>query len=269
VTAGVVAGVAGALAAVNRRWHRVSGAMIAALDPARASTQPFTERDLEGLPEPVGRYLRRSLRVGEIPPRFALIRHEGEFRMGDAWRPFTSVEAFAVSPAGFVWDARIRMVPLVSVHVRDSFLQGAGSMQAAVAALVPLVNQRGGPDLNAGALQRYLAEATWLPASLLPRHGVAWESIDPLRARATLSEGGTCVSLEFTFDGQGEVTEVYAPARMREVDGRFEPTAWSARLWNCQDRCGTCIPLEAEVAWHVAGTPQPYWRGRIMSIECR
>ena len=62
---------------------------------------------------------------GQPLVRTARIEHTGEFRSGlDApWSPFTSVEHFAVKPPGFVWDAAIRMSPLMTVRVRDSYLQ--------------------------------------------------------------------------------------------------------------------------------------------------
>jgi hypothetical protein len=205
--------------------------------------------------------------MGQPPPLITRIEHEGEFRLGEAWRPFRSTEVIAVAP-GFVWDARIRMAPLVHVYVRDACIGGIGSMQAAIAALVPVINLRGEAELNAGALQRYLGESIWLPAALLPRHGVRWEAIDTSHARASLTDGATSVSLEFTFNEAGEVVRSFAPVRMREVNGRYEPTPWSARSWNYQQRCGMRIPLDAEVAWHIDDVPQPYWRGSITAIEC-
>jgi hypothetical protein len=241
--------------------------MAVALGRMGQSYERLAIQDFEGVPEPAARYLRRSLPTRQPPPGIARIGHEGEFRMGESWKPFRSTEVIAVAP-GFLWDARIRVAPLVDVYVRDSYIGGTGSMQAAIAALVPVVNQRGGAALNEGALQRYLAEAIWLPAALLPRHGVRWEAIDSARARATLVHGPTSVSLEFTFNDAGEIVRSFTPARMREVGGRYEPTPWSARSWNCQERCGMRIPLEAEVAWHIQGEPQPYWRGRITSIDC-
>lgn len=240
--------------------------MAAALEQRREPSHLFTPQDLEGVPEPAARYFGATLRTNQAPPTHVRVEHEGVFRLRDAWKPFRSIEVIAVAP-GFLWDARIRIAPLVDVYVRDSYIDGIGSMQAAVVALFPVVNQRGG-DLNAGALQRYLGEGTWLPASLLPRHGVRWEAIDASRARASLTDGHTSVSLEFTFNEAGEVVSVYTPARLRDVGGRYEPTPWSARSWNYQERCGMRIPLEAEVAWHIDGVPQPYWRGRIASIAC-
>lgn len=263
----VVVGAAGSMIVASSRWRRVSARMADTLGRFLRSSKPLTERDLDGVPEPAARYFRACLRTGDAPPAVARIHHEGEFRLGGSWKPFHSLEVIAAAP-GFVWDARINVAPLLDVYVRDAYLNGTASMQAAVAAAFPVVDVRGGSDLNAGALQRYLAEAPWLPGSLLPRHGVVWEAIDSSRARASLTNGLTSVTLDFTFNERDEIESVYTSARMREVAGRYEPTPWSARSWNYQERCGMRIPLEGEVAWHIDGVPQSYWRGRITSIEC-
>lgn len=141
-------------------------------------------------------------------------------------------------------------------------------MQAAIGGVFSVMNQRGGHLLDAGALQRYLAEGSWLPAAFLPRYGVAWDAIDDTRARGTLVEGGTSVSLEFTFDADGDVTYVYSRSRPRELKGHYVPTPWGGRSWNYQERCGMRIPLESEVEWIVDGARQPYFRGRIVNVQC-
>ena len=120
--------------------------------------------------------------------------------------------------------------------------------------------------MNAGALQRYLAEAAWLPVALLPRFGATWDEIDDATARATLREGDTTVSLDFTFDCSGDLTRVYSSARPREVRGAYEATPWTARFRNYQERCGMRIPLDSEVEWIIDGAPRPYFRGRIVAM---
>ena len=43
--------------------------------------------------------------------------------MGEAdecWPPFSAAQVYRATPPGFVWDARIRMLPGVGVHMRGS-----------------------------------------------------------------------------------------------------------------------------------------------------
>jgi hypothetical protein len=159
------------------------------------------------------------------------------------------------------------MAPLAYTFVRDTYKDGVGSLHASFAGMLTVANMRGGEALNSGALYRYLAEATWMPAALLPRYGVQWAAVDDSRALATLHDFATSVSLEFTFNEAGEVTRIFTPARYRALDGYFEPTPWEGRFSNYRERCGMWIPLQAEVSWQIAGHWQPWWRGRIVNVE--
>ena len=51
-------------------------------------------------------------------------------------------------------------------------------------------------SLREGALQRYLAEAVWLPPSLLPSERLQWTAMDESHARATLHDGETVATLQ-------------------------------------------------------------------------
>jgi len=52
----------------------------------------------------------------------------GESKGG--WLPFQAAQHFTASGPGFVWEAHISMMPLVSVGVRDGYVNGQGGMQA-------------------------------------------------------------------------------------------------------------------------------------------
>ena len=106
-----------------------------------------------------------------------------------------------------------------------------------------------------------------MPAALLPRYGVVWSAVDETHARATLRDSGTTVALEFTFNTSGEAIRIFTPSRYRTVNGHFEPTPWQGRFGNYAERSGMWIPLDAEVSWQIAGSWQPWWRGRIVSVN--
>jgi hypothetical protein len=177
------------------------------------------------------------------------------------------VQHFSVDPPGFVWDAAIRMSPLVPVRVRDSYLEGTGSMRASVAGLIPVVNAWGRTDLASGALHRYLAESVWLPTALLPGAGVTWEPIDDNAARATLTDSGVSVSLDFRFNEKGEIVSVYTPARYRDVNGKGVPTPWEGHFREHERMEGVMVPREGEVAWILPEGRLTYWRGRVVVVE--
>jgi hypothetical protein len=218
--AGVVAGCGVAAAALAAGvWNRQTSRMLDdMLGSAPAAGGVYSPAELEGLPEPVARYFAFALTPGQPLIRHARIEHEGEFRSGldAAWSPFESVQHFTVAPAGFVWDARIRMAPLVNVRVRDSYIAGRAGMLAKVASLATVVDESDVPYLNSGALHRYLLELAWLPTALLPSQGVSWEAVDDSTARASLSDSGMTLSMFVHFGPNGEIVSVEAD-RLRDV----------------------------------------------------
>ncbi|MCL4837067.1 MAG: hypothetical protein KJ058_03755 [Thermoanaerobaculia bacterium] len=232
---------------------------------------PFRQAELDGLPDPVARFLGRVLADGQPIPAELKIAWHGVFNMGgpgkDGWKHFTARQLFVPGAPGFVWDARIAMARGVPVRVRDGFVGGRGTMHGAVLGLVTVVRSEGSPELATAALQRYLGEAVWFPFALLPRHGVRWSAIDEGSARATLCVGEISVSLEFRFGDDGLVASVYAPARIFD-DGRNppRPLPWQARnlVWGEVD--GRLVPRDAVVEWLLPEGPWAYWRGGPLRI---
>lgn len=265
------AATAAAIAGGHLLWRRGTARAVACLTSGAVenggSSQFFSREQLAGLPDAAMRYLEFALLPGQPLVRRSQIRHAGEFAMRDgAWSPFTSVEHFSVWPRGFVWDARIRAAPLLSVCVRDRFLGGEGVMYARLAGLIPLVEQRGTPEMAAGSLLRYLAEAVWVPTALLPGHGIHWRAINEESARVSLTDGPTTVFLDFTFGPEGEIVRASA-RRHRAVNGAMMLTPWLCHYREYQRVGGMMIPTLGEVEWILPDGPSPYWRGRTVGIE--
>jgi hypothetical protein len=221
-----------ALAVGKWQWKRVAAKTVARLRFNAPEVRPdeFHLYEIAQLPEPVRRYFCIALQPGQAMVQSARILESGEFRVGDAcakWSPFTAEQHFTGGRPGFVWHARINIGPFTTVRVCDSFIRGMGAMQGRLASLIPVVNQSGTRELAAGALHRYLAEAVWLPTALLPSQGVDWEPIDDHSARATLTDHGISVSLDFDFAETGEIVRCYTSQRSRDVDGVAVLTPWT------------------------------------------
>ena len=272
IVLGLVILALGSIVIINRRkFARENAALVEELFSREdtSSAKTFTRDDLDGLPAPVKRYFDAALEEGQPYVKMVRLEQRGEFRLGDRtapWKPFIATQHFAVEPPGFVWEARIQMAPLVPVRVVDSYVSGKGALRAKVASALTVADQAASPELNAGELARYLAEAVWFPTALLPGQGITWVPIDDRSARATLEHGETTVSLIFHFNEHNEVERVYTEDRFREVEGDFEPTPWTGRFWNYQLRNGMLIPLDGEVAWNLPEGDLAYWRGNIQAI---
>jgi hypothetical protein len=272
VALGALAAGGTVLIACAARWRLATTALVARLRAQAAADHlpGFTYRELDVLPPPVARYFRAVLPDSGAAIRYARLEQRGRFLVRptlDGWRPFTATEHFTARPAGFVWDARIRMLPGMHVKVRDGFVAGRGSMVGSVMGLRRVVSVADTPAIAAGALQRYLAEAVWLPTALLPSAGVSWAALDSASARATLTSGTTTVSLDFHFGADGLVSRIYTPARERDLGGgRSAPTPWQGRFSRYEARHGFLIPISGEVEWLLPEGPQLYWQGEITGV---
>jgi len=254
-------------------WRRTTARRYAALsDQLRlrrdAPGHPFSRAETDRLPDPVARYFAFALPEGQRRVRVARVRWVGEMRLkpDGAWSPFTAQQQFTGAPPGFVWDAEVRMMPLVPVRVRDSYVAGQGQMLGRVGGVVSVVNEGGTREMALGALVRWLGEAAWFPTALLPGEGVTWEAIDDHSARATVTDGATSVTADFHFAPTGEMTRMTA-LRYRDVNGTGVLTPFEGRYERFIREQGVMVPGAAEVAWLLPEGRFAYWRGHPSSIS--
>lgn len=270
VVGGAVVSVLTALSLGTARWNHQTGRVVRRLSGANrdgARGARISPAELSGLPRPVQRYFLLALAPGQRRIRGARVTHRGEFQSAPwQWNAFTSVEYLAVHPPGFVWDANVRLAPLLSVHVRDSYMDGQGALQASAAAVLTMMDREGTPELAAAALQRWLGEVVWLPTALLPTAGVCWEGIDDRSARATIRDRGIEASLLFQFGDRGEIVRC-SNDRYRDLDDGPALTPWEGRFGEYTRMRGMMIPAWGEAAWLAGADRAPYWRGRITSVD--
>jgi hypothetical protein len=272
LTLGVL--VAGALWIGRARWDRLTRELVARLEGARSTPQParYDEaRELAGLPPPVQRFFKATLKDGAPIVAAVMVQHEGSFNLsesGQQWKPFTSTQHVVTRRPGFVWDGRVSVLPgLAVVHVHDAYVAGVGILHPALAGLVTLMDLRGAGDIAEGELMRFFAEAAWYPTALLPSQGVRWQALDETSARATLTDAPVTLTLLFRFAADGSIESVRAEARGRTVQGQVVPTPWEGRWSSHAERDGMRVPLAGEVAWIGPEGRHAYWRGTITSLR--
>lgn len=272
IIAVVVLLVTGSLIIADFRWKGTTRSLLAGLESAAELPERglYRPQMLEGLPEPLQRYFRTVLEPGTPMVTGVQVLHRGSFNMaeeGSNWKAFTSEQRVSVYPPGFLWDARISIMPGLGPRVHDAYLPGEGILKASLAGLIPLVELRGPGEIARGELMRWLAEAAWYPTALLPGRKLHWEAVDRHSARAVLRDGEVELSLLFRFNDEGLIESVYSDGRDRMVPGGTERTPWEGRWSNYQWREGMLIPLSGEVLWHISNGEKPYWRGEIIDIE--
>jgi len=238
--------------------------------PVRDSTGLVDFSSLAGLPEPVQKYFRTVLREGQPLISRTLLNQSGELRINretDKWSRFKAEQTVCALRPGFIWNAKISIAPLMHVRVMDSYIKGSGSGKVSLMSLLTVALEEDRPELNSGALYRYLAEAVWYPTALLPGSGIKWRAIDSRRATATLTDKGISVSLEFRFSDSGEVAAIYTEDRYGQFDGSYKKYPWEGHFSKYETRNGIRIPMEAEVGWHLPEGWWLFWKGRIKAAD--
>jgi len=256
------------------RWAEATQALLGQLEAARlpATRSPYNAREIEGLPAPVQRYFRAVLRDGQPIVTGVTVQHSGTFNVTalssrEVWMPFTSEQRVLTRRPGFVWNARMALLPGIAIFVHDAYVAGVGTLHPAVLGLFSLTQQNGTGDIARGELMRYMMEAAWYPTALLPSQGTNWVAIDAVSADATMADGDIRMTMRYTFDSAGLIEKVAAAARGALVGGKVIMMPWEGRLSNYQERAGMRVPLTGEAAWVAPGGRKLYWRGTIVSTS--
>ena len=214
---------------------------------------PLTGAQFDHLPVIVQRYLRMALPQGIPSIHTVTLHQQGGMRLKEGtskWLPFTASEVLRVNPPEFVWRARIRMGALMRATVVDEYRDGIGAIDARLWGVIPLVHPAHDPRLDEGALLRYLAEAVWFPAVLLPSTQLQWQAAGAQSAVALLRDGGVEARLTFHFNASGEV--IHVEGLRPSLEGRtFLSRGWSGLFSDWREFCGMRIPVHGRVFWHL------------------
>lgn len=253
------------------RWQEYTTLQIKKLNQSSTYKPAYIDFDeIKNLPPVVQKYFHYVLREGHEIIQKTHLRQIGGFRAKaemQTWLDMTATQRFSTSPRGFVWDAKITIFPGISIRVCDSYIHTKASMKGKIFLLLTLMDIKNDKELNAAALQRYLAEAVWFPTALLPSQGVSWKKIDDLGAEATLTDHDITVKMEYQFNEKGEILSIYTPNRYREVNGKYISTPWRARVSNYIEINGYLVPSYGEVEWILQDHIYTYWRSKIVDIH--
>ena len=239
--------------AASRLTHQLAAAGTPAPGPSSRPTH-YQVAELQGLPAPVQRYFRTVLTPGQPLVTAATIHLSGRFNMsptGEQWKPFTSVQQVATRRPGFLWNARIQMLPGLPLRVVDSCIAGTGRLHAAVLGLftVAQAQSQGADELARGEFMRWFAETPWYPTALLPSQGVRWQAVDDNSATATVVDGTLTVTLLFRFNAAGLIESFRAEARGHGVGREMRMLPWEGRWSDYRVQSGVKLPFTGEVGW--------------------
>lgn len=211
------------------------------------------EEELEGLPKPVRRYFQYTGIVGKKRIFFMRLKHKGTLRVAPDKKALAikGTQYFTADPPALLWNGRVKPSFFMSVSARDKYMGGKGNMLIKLMSAFTIADAKG-PELDEGALQRFLAECTWFPTALLPSRNLRWEAIDQQSARAILEDKGVKAEVTFYFKDTGEITRCSCQ-RFYALEGGagFEKHRWSGYLRNYKEIHGIRIPTDIEAVWHL------------------
>ena len=221
----------------------------------------------EALPAPVRRYLEYALTDAAPPMHDAHLVHRGTFRTAPdkSWLPINGEQYFSVAIPGFIWNATVRVAPLIRISARDSLVDGRGNMRVKLLSTVTIADASG-PQIDQGARLRWLGECAWFPYAFTAPC-LEWSPIDDSAAEVRLIGNGLPVSAAMTVDGEGRLARLRAQ-RYRDVGGgRAVLTPWTGVYRQYREFHGVRVPTAVEVTWELDGGPFSYARFEVASLE--
>lgn len=226
----------------------------------------IVENDLSDLPKPVRKWLEYSGVVGYEKINTVHLKQTATMRLNpeQKWLPVEADEYFTVSQPGFIWKAYIKAAPFFHIVGRDKYFNGNGYMLIKLLSLISVADAKG-PEINQGALLRFLGETVWFPPAALSDY-IEWEEIDGNSAEATMKCGDVTASGVFTFNDKGEVINFTAD-RYYEHDGQYTLRPWSIDMNDYRALDGIKIPTRGEVTWKLETGDFTWFRFEITEID--
>jgi hypothetical protein len=208
----------------------------------------ITEADINRLPEPVQKYMRYTRIVGKDKIHTVRLKQIGRIRMKpDAkWMPFEAEQYYRTDTPAFIWKANVKFAPLLWISGRDSLIDGKGNMLIKLLSLIKVVDGSG-PELDQGALCRYLNEAMWFPAAYLSDY-IKWEPIDANSARASMTVNGAIASALLKFSDEGKLLDFVAQRFMSSGD-KYVKELWSTPVEDYKEFNNIVLPAKGRAVW--------------------
>jgi hypothetical protein len=226
----------------------------------------ITAEKLQGLPEPVQRYLTYTGVVGKPRIKTARIKWSGRFRRGidQPWMPMAAEQFYTVDPPGFVWNARFKVAGLPLMRARDTYKDGQGHMYARLAWIIPIFDVRG-EQLIQGTMVRYLQEMIFFPTAYLEPY-IQWNAVDDTCAEVKFTDHGRSVSGKMYFDPQGRLIDFRAQ-RYREINGDFSLDTWTAPISSYGTMAGLNLPKSGLAVWKLDSGDLPYAEVEVEDVQ--
>lgn len=243
-----------ALAAADHRGSSLRSTYEAEAERHRAAVPHVpptvvTEADLDGLPGPVGRWLRRAGVVGEPRVRSIRVRFRGRIRSA----PDAGWMSGAVEQHGFFHPV-VRLFFMkasrwgVPVDVFHRYVGTEATMEARLVGLLPVVDA-GGSELTRSETVTVLNDMVLLAPGALLDAPVTWEAMEGGRAGVTYRNAGHRVAAVLHFDSAGDLADFHSDDRYQWDGEGYRSLRWSTPVREYGTFAGLRLPKVAEARW--------------------
>jgi hypothetical protein len=167
----------------------------------------------------------------------------------------------------FLMDATRGGLPVDVLH---AYRGGTATMRVRLLSLVPMVDARG-PEMDEAETVTVLNDLALFASGALLDPRIAWEPVDSVTARATLTVGAERVSATLHFDPEsGELVDFVSDDRLAagEDGTSFRPMRWSTPVEAYRELDGLRVPTRGVGLWHPEdGEPWAYFEGEVVELE--
>jgi len=228
--------------------------------------ETIKEEDLHHLPEIIQNYIRKINLLDNKRIKRVRLKQQGEFKLkpSSKWKSYNAEQYVNTENMSFLWYAKIRMAPLVNIHVIDEYINGKGNLNAKLFNLITIVDEKGS-KLDKGEFLRYLSEMPWYPSFYLDKK-VVWNSKGDNGAEVELSENNTTINGTILFNNEGLIEEFSAERYYTDGDDK-SLEEWHGYWDNYNTFNDVLIPTKFQVCWHFDDKKYCYIRGKVKDIE--
>lgn len=241
-------------------FRRGYAAVVANIEETAAANRDTTigQSTILQLPEPVQRYFNYAA-AGQKRIAAARIYYKSKFRTAEyqKWRDNNGEKVVTSVKPEYAGVSVVEQAPFLPVFVRDTFSNGQANTVIKIHSFIPVASIRS-KEATIAAMVRYIAEAPWLPTTLLPGNNLKWTAVDSQTAKAEMTSGDNTITAVFTFNQAGQIVKATTEDNYRELNGRVYKERWSAFYSEYTNKEGVNIPARIEAVWNLPNTDFNY-----------
>lgn len=239
-------------------WEREVARVEAEVAEAGGAEAVVVEADLEDLPAPVARWMRRIGVVGRPRPAAVGVTFDIRIRgaADEAWMEGRGEQFTRIDPPVrlFFMTARKAGLP---VHVLHRYAEGAATMEGRLLGLFPIFRHEG-ETMTQSETVTLLNDLFFLAPAALLDAGVRWEAIDDRRARVVWTHAGHTVAAEVRFDGGGDLVDFVSDDRWQMDRDPAVRARWRTPFSAYAGFGGVRLPVAGQATWGEGDAAWPY-----------